>query len=107
MSERITKIGLDEASNGGRTDWARLRSISDAELEAAIANDPDASLGPNVLLGSLQGLVFKDSRGRWRWRLLGPGGQAIADSPRGYARRDDVDRSLRTLRELMASAEAA
>jgi uncharacterized protein (DUF4415 family) len=26
----------------GKTDWARVRSLTDAEIEAAVRNDPDA-----------------------------------------------------------------
>jgi uncharacterized protein YegP (UPF0339 family) len=105
MSERITRISLAEASKGGRTDWERLRTITDEELESSIANDPDASLGPDGEMGRLAALVFRDTRGEWRWRLLGPDGRAIADSPRGYADRDDVDKAIRKLRETLRTAE--
>lgn len=30
-----------------RTDWARVDAMSETELEAAIASDPDADIGPD------------------------------------------------------------
>ncbi|HEX5258480.1 MAG TPA: YegP family protein [Sphingomicrobium sp.] len=106
MNERITRMYLAEAGKHGRTDWERLRGITDEELEAAIASDPDASIAADGEIDPLATLVFKDPRGKWRWRLLGPDGKAIADSPRGYADRSDVDEALRKLRETMQAAEA-
>jgi uncharacterized protein (DUF4415 family) len=44
MSEkRITRISADEADKlgPGKTDWERLRNMTDEEIEAAIRDDPD------------------------------------------------------------------
>lgn len=41
---RIVRYTLEEAKNlgPGKTDWERVRNITDEELEAAIASDPDS-----------------------------------------------------------------
>ena len=43
MSEkRITRVKLDASNKrAGKTDWARLKSMSDAEVHAAALADPD------------------------------------------------------------------
>ena len=50
-SGRIVRYTQDEieeriARGEDRTDWARVDALSEAELEAAIADDPDAEVGP-------------------------------------------------------------
>lgn len=42
--ERIVRYSLEEVMNlgPGETDWERVRNITDKELEAAIASDPDS-----------------------------------------------------------------
>ena len=45
MSEpRIVRYSYEEAMNlgPGETDWERIRNMSDEEIEAAVASDPDA-----------------------------------------------------------------
>ena len=46
--KRIVRMSLDEiiARGGGRTDWARVDKLTDAEVAAAVASDPDAWSGP-------------------------------------------------------------
>ncbi len=42
MKERnITVVPRDEPRKG-KTNWARVRSLTDKEIEAAVRNDPDA-----------------------------------------------------------------
>jgi uncharacterized protein (DUF4415 family) len=50
-SERIVRYTQEEieariARGEDRTDWARVDAMSEAELEGAIASDPDAQAGP-------------------------------------------------------------
>jgi len=42
MNERITRRTLDDLRKG-RTDWERVDRLTDAEIDAAIASDPDAA----------------------------------------------------------------
>jgi len=42
MKEKnITIVSRDAPRRKGKTDWARLDAMTDAEIEASIANDPD------------------------------------------------------------------
>jgi uncharacterized protein (DUF4415 family) len=45
---RYTQTEIEEkiARGEDRTDWARVDAMSETELEAAIASDPDADIGP-------------------------------------------------------------
>ncbi len=43
MSERITRVTLGDVMED-RSDWARVDAITEAELEEAIAQDPDADI---------------------------------------------------------------
>jgi len=40
--ETIVRVRADELK-GGDTDWARVDALTDEEIEAAIASDPDAA----------------------------------------------------------------
>ena len=42
--EKITRVSLDELETlgPGLTDWARVNALTDEEIEAAVAADPDA-----------------------------------------------------------------
>jgi hypothetical protein len=51
MSGSYIKIGLDEDRDGARTDWARLRSLTDADIDAAIVDDPDCYRVDTDLIG--------------------------------------------------------
>ncbi|MFA6018887.1 MAG: BrnA antitoxin family protein [Rhodospirillales bacterium] len=43
-SERIVRYTLDEIKGlKGKTDWARVEALTDADIEKAIASDPDAA----------------------------------------------------------------
>lgn len=46
QEEKITRITLEKVrKNGihGKTDWARVDSLTDEEIEDAVNNDPDAA----------------------------------------------------------------
>lgn len=45
MSENITTVGSEELSQTeSQTDWDRVRSLSDEQIEQAVENDPDATV---------------------------------------------------------------
>ena len=105
MKDKITRVSLGAAIERDLTDWKRLRSLTDEEIESAIANDPDAEPGSTA---SVQGLIFLDAEGAWRWRPITRDGEAIADSPTGYADRSEVDRAIKALRDaIMADSVKA
>jgi uncharacterized protein (DUF4415 family) len=41
MKERNTTIVSKDDRRKGKTDWSRVRSLTEEEIETAIANDPD------------------------------------------------------------------
>jgi uncharacterized protein (DUF4415 family) len=43
MKEKNTTIVSRDAPSKGKTNWARLRKLTDAEIEASIKDDPDWS----------------------------------------------------------------
>ena len=106
MSGRTTRRHLGEAARRGETDWKRLRGLTDEEIEAAVAEDSDSFLLEDADVPAIRGVIFRDSAGEWRWRLIAPDGRAIADAPRGYTDRDEVDRAILELRDLILAGHA-
>lgn len=106
MNGKITRINSDTAVSGDLTDWERLRGLTDEEIETAVATDPDSGFVTDDEIRPLRGLIFRDSQGKWRWRLIAPDGRPIADSPGSYADRADVDRAIQALRDLITSHSA-
>ncbi len=104
MSEHITRVSLDEALDADRTDWARLASVSDADLDAAIEADTDTfALAEDS--ANLRWLVFQDGVGKtWRWRLTDATGEAIAESPKNYRLRSEADRAIAVLQRVLRAA---
>jgi uncharacterized protein (DUF4415 family) len=44
MKEKnVTRVSRDSPPRRGKTNWEKLRSLKDEEIEASIANDPDWS----------------------------------------------------------------
>ncbi|HEY0026334.1 MAG TPA: DUF1508 domain-containing protein [Allosphingosinicella sp.] len=111
MSGSYTRIGLEEAGEGSRTDWQRLRSLSDAEIDAAIAADPDSyPIGDSEFIGRRGGSyayeVFQDSTGAWRWLLRAAGGEVLAASGRSFDSRDALEEALTELRAALLGARS-
>lgn len=42
MNGKLTRIGLGVASEEGRTDWSRLVSLTDEDIDRAMTQDDDA-----------------------------------------------------------------
>lgn len=45
-------------------------------------------------------VVYKDLRSAWRWRLIAPNGQVMADSAEAYYSKSNAKRSAKRLVEL-------
>ena len=43
MKEKNTTVVSRDAPRKGKTNWAKLAKLTDAEIEASVANDPDWS----------------------------------------------------------------
>ena len=104
MNEHITRVSLDAALDGDRTDWARLAGLSDVALDAAIASDADTFALSEDAAGGLRWLVYKETSGTWRWRLTDRAGKAVAESPKSYRHRSEVDSAINSLREALKAA---
>ena len=42
--------------------------------------------------------IYEDSAGEWRWRLVAPNGNIIADSGEGYASKQGVRRGIESVK---------
>ncbi|MFB6085436.1 MAG: HVO_2922 family protein [Halodesulfurarchaeum sp.] len=43
--------------------------------------------------------VYEDSAGQWRWRLVAPNGNIVADSGEGYRSKQGAKRGIESVRE--------
>ncbi|MFP4530449.1 MAG: HVO_2922 family protein [Halodesulfurarchaeum sp.] len=43
--------------------------------------------------------VYEDSAGQWRWRLVAPNGNIVADSGEGYSSKQGAKRGIESVRE--------
>lgn len=111
MSGKYTRIALDAAFDGDRTDWARLRKLNDCEIDAAIAGDEDSYPLDDAELAAhseenFAYQVYRASDSRWHWRLTDRSGQILAQSHGGFATRDAVQEALAHLRLAVLGAKA-
>jgi uncharacterized protein YegP (UPF0339 family) len=111
MNAKLTRIGLDEGSEESRTDWARLRALTDVEIEAAIAGDPDSySFAQGEEIGrkgaSFRYQIYRDPGDSWRWRLLSAQGEILAVGGQGFPSRKDVQAAIAALREALIGARS-
>lgn len=111
MNEKSTRIGLAADIDSGRTDWQRVKSLSDAEIDAAIATDSAAYGIETELLGHKSGqyhyVIYRDETGAWRWKLQARDGTVLAEAPQGRASRKAVLASIAKLRWTLSGAELA
>ncbi|HEX6374889.1 MAG TPA: DUF1508 domain-containing protein [Allosphingosinicella sp.] len=111
MNGKPTKTGSAVAVDGSRTDWARVRSLSDEEIDAAIADDPDSyGIEEAELLGrkgaSYRYELYCDRSGGWRWRLLAADGEVLAVSAQAFTSRQSVETAIVTLRDALLGARS-
>lgn len=110
MNGIYTRIGLSEDRDGTRTDWARLRSLTDADIDAAIADDPDSYRVDTDLIGRRGGSyayqLYADSKGTWRWALRSAAGEVLAVSGKSFATRASAEAALAELREALLGARS-
>lgn len=111
MNGKPTRISLDEAVENSETDWKRLRSLTDEEIEAAVAGDPDSYLLEDIEEVGRRGAsyryeIYTDRSGRWRWRLLSADGEALAFGARSFSSRSALQEELVSLRQAMLGARS-
>lgn len=110
MNGKHFRTDLD-AELESRTDWDRLRALTDDQLEAAIDADPDSFAHSEFEQVGRSGasahyLVYRDRTGQFRWRLRAANGEILAMSPEGYVSRQDVEDAITQLRDVMLGARS-
>jgi uncharacterized protein YegP (UPF0339 family) len=103
-----TEVYEDEA---GEHRWRLVagngRIIADSgqgyssEVGAREAVDRFEEIAPKadtVEEGAAQFTVYKDAADEWRWRLVSPNGNIVADSAEGYTERNDAVEALKRVR---------
>ena len=98
MKERITRTGQGAVVEGDRTDWDRLRAMTDEQVEATIADDPDWTPFEDI---AMREAVVDDGMGQWHWLLIGRDGREIARSPGDFADRAAAMDALAAFRQAM------
>ena len=114
MNGNVTRVNSDTAVEADLTDWQRLRSLTEDDIEAAMANDPDTFAFEEADVARQKGAthryqVFSDAGGRWRWALRSIDGTVLAVSGQSFASRDEVLQSIEDVRLALmgAGSEAA
>lgn len=111
MSGKFTRVSLPVANEGARTDWTRLKSLSDAEIDAAMALDHDSYAIANHRLGHASGRyhyqMFYDNQGAWRWRLVSEDGTIFAEAAHGFKSKTEMMAALSKMRAALLGSPLA
>ena len=104
---------MAEAVREDRTEWRRVRALTDEEIDAAIAADPDTFAMGEGLEGHPTNpwkfvyVTHSDKVGQSRWQLEGSDGRVLAYGAEAYPTRDDAARAVAALRTAFRKAQAA
>lgn len=113
MNEQITRVSLGQVGSG-QTDWDRVRALTDAQIDAAIASDPDAfalcdadlaAITAESPAGHASYQIRKSRDGRFRWYLISGQGAILAAAYEGAATLEEARAGIFALRA--AAIEAA
>jgi uncharacterized protein YegP (UPF0339 family) len=113
MSGDITRISMTEAVKEDRTDWQRVRALTDAQIDAAIESDPDTFAMDDKRAATEKTplefvyFIYSDGGGEWRWRLERSDGRVVAHGAEAYATQNDVTRAVAALRAAFRTGHAA
>jgi hypothetical protein len=94
---------LHEAAEESRTDWERLRNMTDEENEANIASDFDSW----PLDDQARGYFFHVrplGNGRWTWDLVDRDSRVVARAPEDYESWDAAESATLPLKENLKAA---
>ena len=110
MSEKTIRTGSGADHRRSSTDWSRVSALSEAEIDDAIAADPDAYPLESEVLGrtssSYHYKLFKDSAGKYRWSLIGVNGKVIAQSHENYASKTSARKAISGLRDALLGGKS-
>ena len=101
MNEHIIRKRLGGALDQDRTDRERVRLLTDAEIEAAIKDDPDTwALTEKELAEAVAALpsyhVFRAGDG-FSWQLEAADGAILARAGRSFGTREEAEEAVRDL----------
>ncbi|MDM7956419.1 hypothetical protein [Blastomonas sp.] len=102
FSDRVSAMGDDPS----QTDWARLRAMTDDDIEAAIeADDGTFALTPDDLQADGPGFKFAlGDDNLWHWRFYADSGKLMAQSGIGYPNTLDAIAAADEFRSIIAKA---
>lgn len=106
MSEKLTRVTLDTEFDSSATDWERLASMTEEDIERAIADDPDWAAFNDVSEHQKQAgfSLFIGPDGHWRWLLSDESGAVIGQSTVGYRYKGDAIGAVNALFKNIAKA---
>ena len=106
MSEKITRMRLDDAPRESLTDWARLDAMTEDDIERAIEDDPEWAAFNDVSdLQKRAGFsLFRGPDDQWRWLLSDQSGLVIGQSTVAYRYKGDAIAAVRDLFENISKA---
>jgi uncharacterized protein YegP (UPF0339 family) len=110
MNGKVIRTSSAVDYKASRTNWARVKGLNDAEIDAAIANDSDAYSLDTEVLGRLDSAyhydVYRDVQGGYRWRLVAKDGQVLANSHSAYPSKKSVKSAIAGLRAALLGGES-
>jgi uncharacterized protein YegP (UPF0339 family) len=103
MSEKITAGRSGERVREDRTDWARLRVMTDDQNEANIAGDFDSWPVDDQARGYFFH-VRSAGNGRWTWDMVDRDSRIVARAPEDYTSRESAEAATLPLKDSLKAA---
>jgi hypothetical protein len=103
MSEKITAGRSSDRVREDRSDWARLRAMTDDQNEANIAGDFDSWPVDDQARGYFFH-VRPAGNGRWTWDMVDRESRIVACAPEEYGSRESAEASTLPLKESLKAA---
>jgi uncharacterized protein YegP (UPF0339 family) len=102
MNGKTIRTGSVVDHKASQTDWERIKGLSDAEIDAAIADDADTYALDSEVLGRTNSTyhyeVYRDVQGGYRWRLVAKDGKVLASSHSAFRSKNAVKSAIAGLR---------
>jgi hypothetical protein len=103
MSEKIAAGRSGDRVREDRTDWARLRAMTDEQNEANIAGDFDSWPVDDQARGYFFH-VRPTGKGRWTWEMVDRDSRIVARAPEVYENWEAAEAATLPLKESLKAA---
>jgi uncharacterized protein YegP (UPF0339 family) len=103
MSEKITEGRSGDRVREDRTDWNRLRAMTDEQNESNIAGDFDSWPVDDQARGYFFH-VRPAENGRWTWEMVDRDSRVVARAPEDYASEESAKAATLSLKESLRAA---